>query len=222
MMRFQFILAIVFALSFICASQTQPKPGNPAAKPTQDQQLYCNPTFGFRYKIPYGWVERTKEMKELPASESEDSADASPSSSSKPGAKEKSSTHGDVLLAIFERPPDAPGDTVNSAVVIASENAADYPGLKKAENYLGPLTELAASKGFKADGDPEIAEIDSRRLIRANFTKPLTDKLTMYQSTLILLSKAQILSFTFIAGSEDEIDDLIDGLHFAAAKSVAH
>ncbi len=36
----------------------------------------------------------------------------------------------------------------------------------------------------------------------------------MHQSTLILLAKGQIVSFTFIAGSEDEIDDLIEGLHF--------
>jgi len=66
-----------------------------------------------------------------------------------------------------------------------------------------------------------VIEIDSRQLIRADFSKPITDKLTMRQSTLILLAKSQIVSFTFIAGAEDEIDDLIDGLHFAATKSRA-
>ena len=44
-------------------------------------------------------------------------------------------------------------------------------------------------------------------------------KLTMHQCTLILLAKGQIVSFTFIAGSEDELDDLMDRLHFGAAKS---
>ena len=38
----------------------------PAAKPAatrnEDAQLYRNTNFGFRYQIPYGWVERTKEM----------------------------------------------------------------------------------------------------------------------------------------------------------------
>ena len=38
----------------------------------------------------------------------------------------------------------------------------------------------------------------------------------MRQCTLVLLAKGQIVSFTFIAGSEDELDDLMDGLHFGA------
>lgn len=125
---------------------------------------------------------------------------------------------GEVLLALFERPPDAIGETINSAVVIASESAAAYPGLKKAEDYVSPLTELATAKGFKGEGDPDILNIDSRQLVRANFTKPLSDKLTMHQSTLILLAKGQIISFTFIGGSEEEVDNLIEGLHFDAAK----
>ena len=73
---------------------------------------------GGEVSIPYGWVERTKEMQE-----GNDAAE------------------GEVLLAIFERPPQAAGDTINSAAVIAAESAANYPGLKKAEDYLGPLTE---------------------------------------------------------------------------------
>ena len=79
----------------------------------------------------------------------------------------------EVLLAVFERPPEATGDTVNSAVVIASESAASYPGLKKAEDYLGPLTELATAKGFKAEGEPYALEVESRQLLRADFIKPL-------------------------------------------------
>ena len=133
----------------------------------------------------------------------------------------------ELLLAVFERPPEATGDTVNSAVVIASESAASYPGLKKAEDYLGPLTELATAKGFKADGEPYALEVESRQLVRADFIKPLSiktsdDKLTMRQCTLVLLAKGHIVSFTFIAGSEDELDDLMDGLHFGVAKSSAH
>jgi hypothetical protein len=36
----------------------------------------------------------------------------------------------------------------------------------------------------------------------------------MRQCTLILLTKGRIVSFTFIADSEDGLDDIMDGLHF--------
>jgi hypothetical protein len=230
--RIAFLLLLGF--SMIAASQTQHKPAAPASKTAKDEatQSYRNTTFAFRYQIPYGWVDRTKEMREPEVAEEPEAPDPGAAKKAIPDkyakdpkekpAKQKAAAKGEVLLAIFERPPDAIGETINSAVVIASESAASYPGLKKAEDYLGPLTELATAKGFKAEGDPSIAEISALRLIRADFTKPLTDKLTMHQSTLILLAKGQIVSFTFIAGSENEIDDLIDGLHFGAAKPTAH
>jgi len=205
----------VTALALTLTAQTQrkttPTPPAKSAAHHEDAQLYRNSTFGVRFQIPYGWVDRTKEMQE----------------GNEAGKAE-------VLLAIFERPPQATGDTVNSAVVIASESAASYPGLKKAEDYLGPLTELATSKGFKAEGEPYTLEVESRQLLRVDFIKPLSaktsgvetssvetsnDKLTMRQSTLVMLAKGQIVSFTFIAGSEDELDDLMDGLHFGTAKS---
>jgi hypothetical protein len=187
------------------AAQAQRKTA-PVAKQTakpathnEDAQLYRNTTFGFRYQIPYGWVDRTGEMR-----------------------KGDETGRAEVLLAVFERPPEATGDSINSAVVIASESAASYPGLKKAEDYLGPLTELATSKGFKAEGEPFALEVESRQLLRADFVKPLSDKLTMRQCTLVLLAKGQIVSFTFIAGSEDELDDLTDGLQFGPAKPSVH
>jgi hypothetical protein len=202
------ILILLLGLSLAAESQAQhkPAPASPA-KPAEDAQLYRNTTFAFRYQIPYGWVDRTKDMREQEATD-------------QPDANKKANKvgKGEVLLAIFERPPEATGETINSAVVIAAENAAAYPGLKKAEDYLGPLTELTTSKGFKAEGDLSLIEIDARQLVRADFTKPLNDKLTMRQATLILLTHGQIVSFTFIAGSEDELDNLIDGLHFGVAK----
>jgi len=197
------VVALGLTLTAQAQSKTAPAPdATRAAKPAtpnQDAQLYRNTTFAFRYQIPYGWVHRTKEMQEG-----------------------NEAGKGEVLLAIFERPPEATGDTINSAVVIASESAASYPGLKKAEDYLGPLTELATAKGFKAEGEPYALEVESRHLLRADFVKPRSDKLTMRQCTLVLLAKGQIVSFTFIAGSEDELDNLMDGLHFGAAKSSAH
>ncbi len=192
------IAAVALGLSFAARAQSKSAPvPKPATR--EDAQLYRNPKFGFRYQIPYGWVDRTQEMHEG------NEADKA-----------------EVLLAVFERPPEATGDTINSAVVIASESAASYPGLKKAQDYLGPLTELATAKGFRAEGEPYALEVESRQLLRADFIKPLTDKLTMHQCTLVLLAKGRIVSFTFIADSDDELDDLMDGLHFGAAKSSGH
>lgn len=190
-------------LALTLTAQTQSPDARQAAKASaaqnQDAQQYRNSTLGFRYQIPYSWVDRTKEMQ---AGNEADKAE--------------------VLLAVFERPPEATGDTINSAVVFAAESAASYPGLKRAEDYVGPLTELATAKGFKADGEPYALEVESRHLLRADFIKPISDKLAMRQCTLVLIAKDQIVSFTFIAGSEDEIDDLMDGLHFGVAKSSAH
>jgi hypothetical protein len=199
--------AAALILNPLTQAQSKAAPvANPATTRNLDAQLYRNIAFGFRYEIPYGWVDRTKEMQ--------------------PG-NEAGLGKGEVLLAVFERPPETTGDTINSAVVIASESAASYPGLKRAEDYLGPLTELATAKGFKADGEPYALEVESRRLLRADFVKPLeaktTDaKLTMHQCTLVLFEKGQIVSFTFIAGSEDELDDFMDGLHFVVVKPSAH
>src|SRR5262249_28003804 len=134
------VLASVLAFA---SAQAQHKPARPSTKPSDAAEtVFKNAAFGFRYRIPYGWVDRTKEMQGDDA------------------------TKGEVLLAAFERLLQAAGDTVNSAVVIASESASAYLGLKKAEDYLGPLTELTTSQGFKADGDPSEAQVDSQRLIR--------------------------------------------------------
>ena len=242
-------LLALFLVFPLIEAQTRPSPAAvPPSKPTEDAQLYRNTSFGFRYRIPYGWVDRTKEMNgeelnaqpKAPAENTPDAANQNPPKkdpeqkttvTGSPAADAKPSSQGQVLLAIFERPPNAPGDTVNSAVVIVTESASTYPGLKKAEDYLGPLTELTTAKGFKPEGDPDVIEIDKRQLIRADFAKPLgpakdptkdNDTLTMHQSTLVLLARGQILSLTFIAGSEDEVDDLIDALHFVGGKFAAH
>lgn len=151
-----------------------------------------------------------------------------PDSNSKEALREQTADGAQVLLGVFERPPEAAADSINSGVVIASESAAAYPGLKRAEDYVGPLTEVATAKGFKSLGEAFSLEIESRRLVRADFSKSLDvrlpateshkNELTMRQCTLIWMTKGRILSFTFIAESEEALDDIMDGLHFGDRK----
>lgn len=153
--------------------------------------LYRNAFFSIRYKAPYGWVDRTAEMREE-------------------GTPGKSL----LLLATFSRPPQAAGTTVNSAVIIAAESMSNYPGLKTAADYFGPIIELTSSKGFQVVNQPYEFTVATKSLVRGDFSKDL-GRLKMLQSTLVRLHKGYVLSFTFIAGDEEEIESLVSGLGFA-------
>ena len=156
--------------------------------------IYRNPYFGFSYKVPYGWVDRASDM------------------SDGTGAGKAM-----VLLSTFERPPEATGEGVNSAVVIAAESVASYPGLKTAADYFGPLTELTTSKGFKVVNEPHDFSLDAKQLVRGDFSKELGSH-EMQQSSLVVLAKGYVISFTFIAGNEDEVEELVGNLSFSAKK----
>ena len=161
--------------------------------------VYRNPYFGFSCKLPYGWVDRTREMQD-------DSPDASNDAS-------KSL----LLLAIFERPPEATGETINSAVVIAAERLSAYSSVKAAADYFGQITELATAKGFHTENDPHDFSLGTTHLVRGDFSKA-RGTLTMRQSSLVMVEKGYVISFTFIGGSEDEISELIEKLSFGAKK----
>ena len=202
------LLTLFLALSLSAQQASTGSSSSRNAKPEQHvkreqpasdlaQKIYRDPTYGFTYKVPYGWVDRTREMQ---------GDDADPAK-------------GKVLMAAFERPPEAAGETVNSAVVIAQEPASSYPGMKTAADYVGPVTELATSKGFKAAADPSVLSIDGKELVRCDFTRDL-GKVTMRLSTLILMQKQSIVSFTFIGGSEDDVEELVEGLSFAGGRGV--
>ena len=128
------------------------------------------------------------------------------------------SSKSQILLAVFERPPEAIGATVNSAVVIAAESAKSYPGLKAAVEYFAPLEEVTKAKGFKVVNEPYEFPVGPKTLAREDFSKPL-GKLTMQQASLVMLEKGSILSFTFIGGSEDDVEQLIENLSFSAVPS---
>ncbi len=209
MQRILLLALLALPLALVCTASAQ-NPGSSSSKskhkaeprgkprstpPVSDTAVaYRNPEFDFSYKTPYGWVDRTREMQD----ESSDPAKSR------------------LLLAIFERPPQVTGDSVNSAVIITAENAASYPGLKTAADYMGPLTELTASKGFKVTQPPYQFPLGTKLLVRGDFAKQIA-RITMYQSSLVTLHKSFIVSFTFIGGSADELEELIEKLSFGAA-----
>jgi hypothetical protein len=207
-MRRAWIACRAVGLVFLAGVAFGQQPKSPAKEasgicgPLTGQALKC-PLYGFTYTVPFGWVDRTDDMQ---ASATEPSSDDGQQAAQQPGKSE-------TLLAIFERPPGATGETINSAVVIAAESLKDYRGIKGAADYLGPVSELAEQRGFKVVNDPYEFTAGTKRLARADYSKP-RGKLTMWQSTLVMIEKGYIISFTFVGGSEDEIDQLIGQLSF--------
>ena len=158
-------------------------------------------------RIPFGWVDRTDALDRQGAFAADG---ASPPSTDPSGST--------VLLAVFARPPEVVGNTINSAIVIAIESLANYPQIKSAADYFGPITDLAEARGLNADGEPYSFEIGSRQLIRGDFKRE-QGQLAMWQSSLVMIENHSLVSFTFIAGSDQEADELIEQLRFFPAKT---
>lgn len=199
--QFLCLFAVLLVVpSYAQVAEASSKQGKRSSSPGTTKEgvlqdgVYHNPYFGFSYKLPYGWVDRTSEMS--------DGSEAGKSM---------------VLLAAFERPPEATGEGVNSAVVIAAESVASYAGLKTAAEYFGPLTELTTSKGFKVVNEPYEFSLGAKQLVRGDFSKEVASH-PMRQSSLAVLAKGFVVSFTFVAGSEDEVDELVGNLSFSAKR----
>jgi len=203
------VLGLFLACLPVLAAQESAKHASHAQAPGDisgrlQDNVYRNSFFGFTYKLPIGWVDRTDDMRA--------DAEPAPDDADKP-RQAKPSAKSLVLLSTFERPPEATGETINSAVVIAAEPVSAYPGLMDAENYFGPLTELARSRSLDIVKPPYEFHIGTRLLMRGDFSKAV-GKLTMYQSSLVMMQKSYVVSFTFIGGSEDEVGELVQGLSF--------
>jgi hypothetical protein len=207
------------------AAQARPaSKGGPNCGPVTGQALKC-PQFGFTYKVPFGWVDRTQTMQSPQSAEAtEDHAAenagtsegaASPTSGGSNSKQPSNLSTAQTLLAVFERPPGATGESVNSAVVIATEPRENYPQVKTAADYFGPISDLAANRGFKALSDPYTFSVGGRQLVREDFSAE-HGKLNISQSSLVMFAKGQIVSFTFISGKEDDVEELISNLSFAA------
>jgi hypothetical protein len=223
-------------LASIGQSRPSPKPNSGSGcGPPANEQLKCA-SFGFNYKIPFGWVDRTEDMQGLekpgqgtPDQDAKGSAahegDATQANNGligqQPGGGQAeaspSAGKSKTLLAVFERPPEAVGDTINSAVVIAAESREIYPKVKTAADYFGAISDLAEQRGLKATSDPYASAIGAKQLVREDFSGE-PGKLPVFQSTLAMIEHGEIVSFTFIGGSDDEIDGLIEGLTFTTAR----
>jgi len=197
------------------SSTKQPKkPADSALDPgAVTNGIYRNKTLALSCKIPPGWVLRTDEMnaREERKEEREEEKKADDAAPAQPPAA--SSTGAKVLLAAFSRPPEARAEDVNSSILIAAESAAAYPGLKEAAQYFFPLTEVAKAQGFSPDEDPYDIALGTKTLVRGDFHKDVGTRV-MRQSTLAMLSHGYAISITVISGTEDEVEDLIDGLNF--------
>lgn len=172
--------------------------------------LYRNKTLNMSCKIPPGWVLRTDEMN----ARDEDSDQPAPGASRTPAAEAKDARSSKVLLAAFSRPPAAHGEDVNSSILIAAESLSTYPGLTEAAQYFQPLTEVAKAQGFVVDEELYEIALGEKILVRGDFHKDVASRV-MRQSTLAFLSHGYVVSITVIGGTEDEVEELIDGIEFS-------
>jgi len=161
----------------------------------------------------FGWVDRTADMKQASQPDGPaESGEPSEAETGKPVAEK--SGQSEVLLAAFERPPDAPGETINSTVIIGDESQSANPKIKTAGDYFWSIADIAEQHGLKATTEPYEFAVGSKRLVRGDFQRDM-GKLTMWQSSLVMMEKGHFVWFTFIGGSEDEVEELIGNLSFA-------
>jgi hypothetical protein len=160
--------------------------------------VYRNPTFGFSYKLPLTWVDRTDNMRQDAFSPSESQ----------------------VLFTAFSRPPEAAGESINAAVIIAAEKVSNYPGLTRAVDYFEPLTAATTSRGFKVVNEPYQFSVGTKLLVRGDFSREEGSQ-KMYQSSLAMLEKGYVLSFTIVAANEDEAEALLTNLNFGVEQGPA-
>jgi hypothetical protein len=221
--------------------QKNRKPASRAESPLDpgvvSNGAYRNAALGLACKIPLGWVLRTEELN---AREENTDASTAPDPGNQGSAEDpakgtepqrtRSSTKGSeggrvtkdfdgrVLLAAFSRPPDAMAEDVNSSILIAAESVAAYPGLKGAAQYFGPLSEVAKAQGFKVVNEPYDFLAGTKMVARGDFQKDVGSRV-MRQSTLVMLARRYVVSFTFIGGTEEETEELIQGLSFEAPRA---
>lgn len=202
------------------SAKSSPKQTKQPAKPLESgidagavsNGVYRNKALGLSCKIHDGWVLRTDEM-------NAQDAPAANATQPKDGAEPASSAGAKVLLAAFSRPPEAHGVEVNDSIVIAAESVSAYPGLKEAVQYLAPLAEVAKAQGFTTDDEPYEIALGAKTLVRGDFHKNVGSRV-MHQSTMAMLSHGYAVSITVIGGTDDEVEELIDGIDFQGPRTL--
>jgi hypothetical protein len=92
-----------------------------------------------------------------------------------------------------------------------------YPGLKEAAQYFGPVTEIAKAQGFTVNNEPYEFQVGAKTVVRADFEKTVGTRV-LRQSTIAMLARGYAISFTFLAGTDDEIEELMAGLDLGGPK----
>ena len=187
---------------------------SPLDSGTVSNSVYRNPALGFSCKIPggLGVADRGDECAGRSASRNEDQSRADRT------AERWLPRTCEVLLAAFSRPPEARAEDINSSILIAAESAAAYPGLKDAAQYFGPVSEVAKAQGFEVVEEPYEFAIGTKKMVRGDFQKDVGSRV-MRQSTLVMLARGYAVSFTFIGGTEDEVEELVGGLSFGTPRA---
>lgn len=185
------ILLVLLFLTLPVFSQANPSNSEAAELGSLSENVYRNPVFGFTFKVPISWVDRTDTMRQ----------------GSEPGKSL-------VLLATFQHPPEVTAETANSAAVFAAESTSSYPKLKTALDYFGPIEEVTKAKGFEVANAPYRFTVGTKEILRADFVKQIGNA-SFFQSSLVTIEKGYIVSLTFLGSDNDEVEGLIERLSFA-------
>ena len=193
------VLLTSLCLCLLASAQDAPQKASNHLESAQlgslSDNVYRNPFFGFSFKVPLSWVDRTETMRE----------------GSEPGKSL-------VMLGVFQHPPEVTAETTNSAVVFAAESTSTYPKLKSARDYFEPIQEVTKAKGFEVYNDPYTFTVGTKELLRADFSKDV-GKVPFFQSTLVMIEKGYIVSFTFLGTDNDEVEGLIEKLNFSGKRA---
>src|SRR5712671_5437658 len=109
---------------------------------------------------------------------------------------------------------------IGRVLLSAAESAVSYAGLKEPAQYFGPVTEVAKAQGFEIDGEPYGFVLGTKTLVRGDFEKNVGTRV-IRQSTLVMLAHGYVVSLTFIGGTDDEVEELVQGLSFAVTTKPA-
>ena len=70
------------------------------------------------------------------------------------------------------------------------------------------------ANGLAPVNEPYEFPVDAKPIVRRDFIKTAWRRRSMHQSTLAWLARGYVVSFTFIAGNDDEVVELFEGLTF--------